>query len=234
MRTVYLSYLTVVGSTLGFVLHRDPDTYRYIPESIRRYPGAPAVCSIMREVGFEACEYIPVLGGLMAIHRAATLTVGQSRAGAPLQSRDGGRRPPGRVKARSRGHCSTRSARTRPWHSFSVEDAPASREDSAFSFISNEIFVGFTRRDARPCRWRPWPRRSSASARSGRPTTPTTTMLQYLRVERVVPRVPDARRQGDRDGQRSTQLQGRRRRLRKRAGLCSLRPRCVHFGFSEG
>ena len=57
--------------TLGFVLHRDPDTYRYIPESIRRYPGAPAVCSIMREVGFEACEYIPVLGGLMAIHRAA-------------------------------------------------------------------------------------------------------------------------------------------------------------------
>jgi len=71
VRTAYLSYLTVVGSALGFVLHRDPDTYRYIPESIRRYPGAPAVCSIMREVGFEACEYIPVLGGLMAIHRAA-------------------------------------------------------------------------------------------------------------------------------------------------------------------
>jgi ubiquinone/menaquinone biosynthesis methyltransferase len=70
VRAVYLSYLTVVGSTLGFVLHRDPDTYRYIPESIRRYPGASAVCSIVREEGFASCEALPVLGGLMAIHRA--------------------------------------------------------------------------------------------------------------------------------------------------------------------
>ena len=38
VRAVYLAYLTVVGSALGFVLHGDPDTYRYIPESIRRYP----------------------------------------------------------------------------------------------------------------------------------------------------------------------------------------------------
>jgi len=70
VRAVYLSYLTVVGSTLGFVLHGDPDTYRYIPESIRRYPGARAVCGVVREQGFASCDYLPVLGGLMAIHRA--------------------------------------------------------------------------------------------------------------------------------------------------------------------
>ena len=70
VRAVYLSYLTVVGSTLGFVLHGDPDTYRYIPESIRRYPGARAVCVVVREQGFVTCDYLPVLGGLMAIHRA--------------------------------------------------------------------------------------------------------------------------------------------------------------------
>ena len=70
VRAVYLSYLTVVGSTLGFVLHGDPDTYRYIPESIRRYPGARAVCAMVREQGFVSCDYLPVLGGLMAIHRA--------------------------------------------------------------------------------------------------------------------------------------------------------------------
>ncbi len=70
VRVVYLSYLTVVGSALGFVLHGDPDTYRYIPESIRRYPGARAVCDIVREQGFVSCDYRPVLGGLMAIHRA--------------------------------------------------------------------------------------------------------------------------------------------------------------------
>jgi demethylmenaquinone methyltransferase/2-methoxy-6-polyprenyl-1,4-benzoquinol methylase len=70
LRAVYLAYLTVVGSALGLALHRDPDTYRYIPESIRRYPGAAAVCGLARSSGFTRCEWIPVIGGLMAIHRA--------------------------------------------------------------------------------------------------------------------------------------------------------------------
>jgi ubiquinone/menaquinone biosynthesis methyltransferase len=70
VRGVYLAYLTVVGSTLGFVLHGDPDTYRYIPESIRRYPGAAGVSDLARAQGFASCEHIPVLGGFMAFHRA--------------------------------------------------------------------------------------------------------------------------------------------------------------------
>jgi ubiquinone/menaquinone biosynthesis methyltransferase len=70
VRAFYLTYLTVTGSMLGWLLHRDPDTYRYIPESIRRYPGAAAVCDIARNAGLSSCTYIPVLGGLMAIHVA--------------------------------------------------------------------------------------------------------------------------------------------------------------------
>jgi ubiquinone/menaquinone biosynthesis methyltransferase len=70
VRAVYLGYLTIVGSVLGFVLHRDPDTYRYIPESIRRYPGADAVGRMMRANGFATAEWLPVLGGLMALHIA--------------------------------------------------------------------------------------------------------------------------------------------------------------------
>ncbi len=70
IRFVYLTYLTIVGSALGLVLHRDPDTYRYIPESIRRYPGAEGVCSLARKAGFSASTWKPVLGGLMAIHSA--------------------------------------------------------------------------------------------------------------------------------------------------------------------
>jgi demethylmenaquinone methyltransferase/2-methoxy-6-polyprenyl-1,4-benzoquinol methylase len=70
LRAVYLSYLTIVGSTVGLALHGDPDTYRYIPESIRRYPGAEAVVSMLRQAGFSEARWIPVLGGLMAIHVA--------------------------------------------------------------------------------------------------------------------------------------------------------------------
>jgi len=70
VRAIYLGYLTVIGSILGFVLHRDPDTYRYIPASIRRYPGAKPVAQMMRDAGFGSVVHLPVFGGLMAIHVA--------------------------------------------------------------------------------------------------------------------------------------------------------------------
>jgi demethylmenaquinone methyltransferase/2-methoxy-6-polyprenyl-1,4-benzoquinol methylase len=70
VRAVYLGYLTVVGSALGLALHGDPDTYRYIPESIRSYPGARGVARMMEQQGFRDVRVIRVLGGLMAIHVA--------------------------------------------------------------------------------------------------------------------------------------------------------------------
>jgi demethylmenaquinone methyltransferase/2-methoxy-6-polyprenyl-1,4-benzoquinol methylase len=73
VRAVYLGYLTIVGSALGWVLHRDPDTYRYIPESIRRYPGAARIAAQLRRAGFDESRVIPLLGGLMAINSARRL-----------------------------------------------------------------------------------------------------------------------------------------------------------------
>lgn len=70
VRAAYLAYLSVVGSALGWALHRDPETYRYIPESIRLYPGAAGVSRLMEEVGLTDVRVVPVLGGLMAIHVA--------------------------------------------------------------------------------------------------------------------------------------------------------------------
>ncbi len=70
VRSVYLRYLSLVGSALGHALHKDPDTYRYIPETIRRYPGAARVAELVVAQGFASCDWLPVLGGLMAIHRA--------------------------------------------------------------------------------------------------------------------------------------------------------------------
>jgi demethylmenaquinone methyltransferase / 2-methoxy-6-polyprenyl-1,4-benzoquinol methylase len=73
LRRAYLVYLTIVGSTLGLLLHGDADTYRYIPESIRNYPGAEGVASTLAGAGFAEVRAIPVLGGLMAIHIARRL-----------------------------------------------------------------------------------------------------------------------------------------------------------------
>ena len=70
VRSAYLAYLTVVGAALGLILHRDPDTYRYIPASIRQYPGADAVARLFEARGFSIVRSHPVLGGLMTIHHA--------------------------------------------------------------------------------------------------------------------------------------------------------------------
>lgn len=70
VRAAYLTYLHIVGGVLGWMLHRDPDTYRYIPASISRYPGAAAVSRLMESRGFREVSHDRVLGGLMAIHRA--------------------------------------------------------------------------------------------------------------------------------------------------------------------
>ena len=88
MRAAYLAYLTIVGSTLGWILHRDPDTYRYIPASIRRYPGARGVAERLTAGGFDRVTVIPLLFGLMSLH-LATLSNGRaSRHG--FDDRDNG------------------------------------------------------------------------------------------------------------------------------------------------
>jgi demethylmenaquinone methyltransferase/2-methoxy-6-polyprenyl-1,4-benzoquinol methylase len=70
VRTVYLAYLKITGGMLGWVLHGDADTYRYIPASIRNYPGAEGVARLLEARGFVRVRHLAVLGGLMTIHVA--------------------------------------------------------------------------------------------------------------------------------------------------------------------
>lgn len=72
VRAISFAYLTLVGSALGWILHRDPDTYRYIPASIRRYPDAPGIVELLKDAGFVEAQWCRVLGGLMAIHVAGS------------------------------------------------------------------------------------------------------------------------------------------------------------------
>jgi demethylmenaquinone methyltransferase/2-methoxy-6-polyprenyl-1,4-benzoquinol methylase len=70
VRGVYLAYLKIAGGLLGWVLHGDADTYRYIPASIRNYPGAEGVARLLEARGFVRVRHLAVLGGLMTIHVA--------------------------------------------------------------------------------------------------------------------------------------------------------------------
>jgi demethylmenaquinone methyltransferase/2-methoxy-6-polyprenyl-1,4-benzoquinol methylase len=86
VRGAYLAYLTLVGSALGTALHGDPDTYRYIPESIRNYPGAHGVARMMEQRGFTQVRVLPVLGGFLAIHVAIRTTDGTNHGDTEARS----------------------------------------------------------------------------------------------------------------------------------------------------
>jgi demethylmenaquinone methyltransferase/2-methoxy-6-polyprenyl-1,4-benzoquinol methylase len=97
VRVVYLAYLSAVGSVLGWMLHRDPDTYRYIPESIKRYPGANGVARLLEAAGFVDVRVVPVLGGLMAIHLATKRPIAGIRNGSKSVSLRSGIGVPGAI-----------------------------------------------------------------------------------------------------------------------------------------
>ena len=65
---VYDSYSHHVVPKLGKLLANDEDSYRYLIESIRRFPDMPSFERMIGEAGFTQTRVEPVLGGLVAIH----------------------------------------------------------------------------------------------------------------------------------------------------------------------
>jgi demethylmenaquinone methyltransferase/2-methoxy-6-polyprenyl-1,4-benzoquinol methylase len=64
----YLRYLDLSTSVAGWVLHRDVESYRYIPESLRQYPAQRGVTELMQRHGFVRCGHIDLVFGSMAIN----------------------------------------------------------------------------------------------------------------------------------------------------------------------
>ena len=46
----------------------DEDSYRYLIESIERFPDMPAFARLIEAAGFRNVKAEPILGGLVAIH----------------------------------------------------------------------------------------------------------------------------------------------------------------------
>ena len=65
---VYDLYSHKIVPKLGKLLAHDEDSYRYLIESIRRFPDMPTYERMIREAGFVQTKVEPMLGGLVAIH----------------------------------------------------------------------------------------------------------------------------------------------------------------------
>ncbi len=65
---VYDAYSHKMVPKLGQLLAQDADSYRYLIESIRRFPKMPQFKAMIGEAGFVQTKVEPLLGGLVAIH----------------------------------------------------------------------------------------------------------------------------------------------------------------------
>lgn len=66
---IYDAFSFHVIPKIGEVVAGDGEPYRYLVESIRRFPDAPDFAEMIREAGFERVSYTPLTGGVAAIHR---------------------------------------------------------------------------------------------------------------------------------------------------------------------
>jgi len=65
---VYDAYSHRLVPKLGKLLAKDEESYRYLIESIRRFPPMPRFAAMIEEAGFVQVKAEPILGGLVAIH----------------------------------------------------------------------------------------------------------------------------------------------------------------------
>lgn len=65
---IYDAYSHKVVPQIGKLVADDEEAYRYLIESIRRFPKMPEFRAMIDAAGFTQTAYTPILGGLVAIH----------------------------------------------------------------------------------------------------------------------------------------------------------------------
>ncbi|HET7833962.1 MAG TPA: bifunctional demethylmenaquinone methyltransferase/2-methoxy-6-polyprenyl-1,4-benzoquinol methylase UbiE [Gallionella sp.] len=73
LEKVYDLYSFKVLPTMGKLIANDPDSYRYLAESIRMHPGQEELKKMMEEAGLNRVEYFNLTGGVVAVHRGYKL-----------------------------------------------------------------------------------------------------------------------------------------------------------------
>jgi demethylmenaquinone methyltransferase/2-methoxy-6-polyprenyl-1,4-benzoquinol methylase len=65
----YDAYSFYVLPKIGEWVVKDPDSYRYLAESIRMHPNQDTLKGMMQSAGFENVTYSNLTGGIVALHR---------------------------------------------------------------------------------------------------------------------------------------------------------------------
>jgi len=69
LNKVYDAYSFYVLPKIGALVVKDPDSYRYLAESIRMHPDQETMKGMMVNAGFDNVTYFNLTGGIVALHR---------------------------------------------------------------------------------------------------------------------------------------------------------------------
>jgi demethylmenaquinone methyltransferase/2-methoxy-6-polyprenyl-1,4-benzoquinol methylase len=69
LQSFYDLYSFKVLPAMGGLIARDPDSYRYLAESIRVHPSQEELKQLMQDAGFERVEYFNLSASVVALHR---------------------------------------------------------------------------------------------------------------------------------------------------------------------
>lgn len=69
LKPAYDWYSFKILPWLGKAIAKDEASYRYLAESIRRFPNQESLLEMMRQAGFEQCAHHNLSGGIVALHR---------------------------------------------------------------------------------------------------------------------------------------------------------------------
>lgn len=70
-RALYNFYSRRILPVIGGALSGNPDAYRYLPESVRKFPSAGELAEDLRRAGFANADYEYLTGGIVALHIAS-------------------------------------------------------------------------------------------------------------------------------------------------------------------
>ncbi len=66
---IYLFYFNKILPAIGRLVSKDPQAYRYLPESVGNFPAIDEFSALMREAGFDNISYWKLLNGIAVIYR---------------------------------------------------------------------------------------------------------------------------------------------------------------------
>ena len=68
VRTLYLFYFTRLLPAIGRLFSRHGHAYRYLPESVLRFPRPPVFAAMIADAGFSGVKYMPLTFGIATLY----------------------------------------------------------------------------------------------------------------------------------------------------------------------